>query len=276
MSLPNGFTLISKGRRKRSNRISRAPTCLRMRSFKAWRTRALSSRSGWTAASLICVEKDDRAISSFKSLVDSGGIELIGAPYYRTLSCFLGSFREFKRIVHAHQRALSDLFGYTPSTFANTCLVHNSRIGHIIKGMGFSRAIVNGEGLKPQFGYRTEGGIMALPVHPQLSSDIGTRFSDKKWSCYPLSAGTYASWVSHAGGDLAVIYVDYGAFGAIHDKESGIFQFLRVFAGSPGKKRRQPDHAVRIRGRRGGIFLSHGLRGVHRERPREPHAAFVF
>ena len=141
------------------------------------------------------------ALASFKSLIDTGKIELIGAPYYSTLSCFLGSFREFKRIVHAHKRALHDMFGCTPSTFANTCLVHNSRIGHIIKGLGFSRAIINSEGLKPQFGYRTESGIMALPVHPQLSSDIGVRFSDKKWSCYPLSASMYASWISRMDGE---------------------------------------------------------------------------
>ncbi len=183
----------------------------------------------------LCKE-DHRALASFQGLIDTGGIELIGAPYYSTLSCFLGSFREFKRIVQAHKRALYELFGCAPSTFENTCLIHNSRIGHIIKGMGFSSAIVNGEGLKPQFGYRTEGGIMALPVHQKLSSDIGVRFSDKKWSCYPLSAGTYASWISRMGGDLAVINVDYGAFGAIHDKESGIFQFLKSLPESLEKR----------------------------------------
>ncbi len=129
--------------------------------------------------------------------------------------------------MHAHTRALYDLFQYTPSTFTNTCFIHNSRIGHIIKGMGFSRAIVDVEGLKPQFGYRTESGIMAMPVHRQLSSDIGLRFSDRKWSCYPLSARTYASWISRTGGEVTTIYVDYDAFGGIHDKESGIFHFLR-------------------------------------------------
>lgn len=183
----------------------------------------------------LCRE-NETAMASFKRLVDSGRIELIGTPYYNTLSCFLGSYREFKRIVHMHKRALYDLFGYAPSTFANTCLIHNSRIGHIIKGMGFSSAIVGGEGLKPQYGYRTESGVMALPVHPQLSADIGLRFSDKKWTCHPLSAGTYASWVSHSSGELAVIYVDYSAFGAIHDKESGIFRFLESLPGELVKR----------------------------------------
>ena len=183
----------------------------------------------------LCKE-NNRALVSFKRLIDSGRIELIGAPYYSTLSSFFGSFQEFRRIVHAHKRALSDLFGYTPSTFANTCLFHNSRIGHIIKGMGFGRTIASGEGLKPQFGYHTESGIMVMPVHPQLSSDIGVSFSDKKWSCYPLSAETYASWIAHASDELTTIYVDYSAFGAIHDKESGIFRFLKSLPGALEKR----------------------------------------
>jgi alpha-amylase len=173
---------------------------------------------------------NDTALASFKELARSGGIELLGAPYYSTLSCFFDRFDEFKAIVGMHKEALRSLFGRPPSTFANSGLIFQSRIGHIVKGMGFTRALVGG--LKEGFGYRTESGVMALPVHAQLSSDLEARFSDHEWSCYPLSADKYASWIARTPGDLAVVYVNYGAFGVIHPAKSGIFEFLRSLPGA--------------------------------------------
>lgn len=173
----------------------------------------------------VCEESED-VMASFKDLVSSDGVELLGSPYYSTLSCFFSSFGEFKDIVEAHKKALKNLFNYTPSTFANAGLIFNSRIGHIIKGMGFRQAVIGGEGLRAQFGYRTESGIIALPIHRQLSLDIEARFSDRGWPCYPLNADTYAGWIARMRGELAVIYVDYPALGVTHAKDSGIFKFL--------------------------------------------------
>ena len=65
----------------------------------------------------------------------------------------------------------------------------------------------------------------------RLSDDIAFRFSNKKWSGWPLTAETYSSWVTASGGPLVNLFMDYETFGEHQWKEHGIFTFFERFVG---------------------------------------------
>lgn len=173
-----------------------------------------------------------KALDSFRGLVRTGNIELLGSPYYNTLSCFFNSMDEFTWEVRSHKEALHRTFGYAPSTFANTELIFNEEINRSIMPLGFRRAIVQGSRLDTRLGYRTGTGLIAMPVQPSLSADIGSRFSNRSWTEYPLTADKYASWIAGISGEVTVIYVSYLSFGYRHRADTGIFDFLAALPGA--------------------------------------------
>ncbi|MCD1293762.1 hypothetical protein CUJ83_01970 [Methanocella sp. CWC-04] len=187
----------------------------------------------------LCAENKELT-GSLKSLVDTGNVELIGKPYYETLACFPEPMWEFMVNVILHKDALLDMFGYVPATFANTGLIFNEKICKAVKGLGFSRALIHCNGLDSRFGYLTGDDLIAIPVHKNLSSDIESRFSDRKWEDYPLKADKYAGWIAKMDAEITTIYVDYGSFGYRHDRDTGIFKFL---ASLPGEFER---HGIRM------------------------------
>ena len=73
-----------------------------------------------------------------------------------------------------------------------------------------------------------ESSPYVLTRHQNLSDDVGYRFSDRRWSHYPLSADTYARWIANTGGDFALLGWDFETFGEHQRRESGIFEFLRA------------------------------------------------
>jgi alpha-amylase len=65
-----------------------------------------------------------------------------------------------------------------------------------------------------------------LTRHLELSDDVGYRFSNRSWEGFPLYADTYASWVEHTWGEMALLGWDYETFGEHHRQDSGIFEFM--------------------------------------------------
>jgi len=76
-----------------------------------------------------------------------------------------------------------------------------------------------------------ENGPYLLARHPQLSADIGVRFSNSTWASYPLYADAYAYWIAQTGGDFALLSWDFETFGEHHNASSGIFDFMRALPG---------------------------------------------
>jgi alpha-amylase len=172
------------------------------------------------------------ALDSFRALVATGGVELLGETYYHSLAS-LADGEEFEDQVARHGDALAHYFGRRPSVFRNTELVYNDDIGRAVARLGFRAALV--EGAPRALGWRSPNYVYGaasapelrlLPRNFRLSDDVGFRFSNREWSGWPLTAERYAAWLAAATGDSVHVFLDYETFGEHQWADTGIFAFL--------------------------------------------------
>ena len=179
-------------------------------------------------------------IESFKRLIATGRVEIIAETYYHSLAFFY-SLSEFEKQVEIHQNKIRDLFGLETKVFRNTELAYNDALAKWADGKGFKGILAEGwdpilEWRSPNHVYRPAGteNIALLLKNYKLSDDVAFRFSDKGWSQWPLSAGTYNTWVNDALGDQQIVnlFMDYETFGEHQWKDTGIFDFYESFVGN--------------------------------------------
>jgi len=174
-------------------------------------------------------------LDSFRRLADTGCVEFVGETYYHSLA-FLFSPREFREQTMLHKKKIKTLFGQTPRTFRHTELIYNNDLAKIVESMGYH--IILAEGADKVLGWRSPNyvyqpaGCKKLKLllrNRRLSDDIAIRFSDAKWSEYPLLAGKYAHWIHTMGdtGDVINLFIDYQIFAEREREETGIFDFIR-------------------------------------------------
>jgi alpha-amylase len=176
-------------------------------------------------------------LESFKRLVATGHVEILGETYNHTLA-FLQSPREFREQVRLHEKKVQDVFGVTPRVFRNTELIYRNDIGELVSDMGYAGMLVEGADhllgwRKPTYVYHAKNNpsFGLLTKHYKLSDDIAFRFSNKGWEEWPLTAPKFASWVRAHNGDghLINLFMDYETFGEHQWQDTGIFDFLRAF-----------------------------------------------
>lgn len=172
------------------------------------------------------------ALQSFRELVDTGGVELLGETYYHSLAS-QGDVHEFEAQVALHRDAIEREFGLRPTVFRNTELVYSDAMGSAIARQGFRAALVEGAPRvlgwrSPNYVYRaaTVPNLRLLPRHFRLSDDIGFRFSNRAWEGWPLTAERYARWLAASPGDSVHVFLDYETFGEHQWADTGIFEFL--------------------------------------------------
>ena len=186
-------------------------------------------------------------IDSFRELIATGGVELMGETYYHSLTS-LANFDEFTKQVRAHTALVERLFGVTPRVFRNTELLFHDGLAGVIAGMGFRGVLVEGadhllHGRTPNAVYAAVGdtGLRLLPRNYRLSDDVAFRFSQRSWDEWPLTADRYASWLAGVGTGSAHVFIDYETFGEHQWAETGIFDFLRHL---PAESLRRGVHFV--------------------------------
>ena len=176
-------------------------------------------------------------IASFKRLVDTGRVEIVAETYYHSLAFFY-SRKEFERQVKAHRDKIREVFGVETTVFRNTELSYNNELAKWAEEAGFKGIIAEGwdpilEWRSPNYMYRPTGtkNISLLLKNYKLSDDVAFRFSDRKWSEWPLTADTYTNWVDESLGDKSVVnlFMDYETFGEHQWADSGIFEFYETF-----------------------------------------------
>lgn len=172
-------------------------------------------------------------IDSFRELIATGGVELLGETYYHSLAS-LSNLVEFATQVHAHTALVERLFGVTPRMFRNTELLYHDGLAGQIAEMGFRGVLVEGadhilHGRTPNAVYAAVGdsGLRLLPRNYRLSDDVAFRFSQRSWDEWPLTADRYASWLAGVGAGSAHVFIDYETFGEHQWAETGIFDFIR-------------------------------------------------
>jgi alpha-amylase len=192
-----------------------------------------------TALELFQKHRPD-VIDSFKELVESGCVEMLGETYYHSLS-FLHSKKEFNRQVKKHSHTIKEFFGVEPLIFRNTELIYNNQLATQIADLGFKGILC--EGMERILHGRTANQVYKAPGNDDLSlflrnaslsDDIAFRFDDSNWDQYPLTADKFAEWLHIHPKETTVInlMLDYETFG-IHKKEdSGVFDFLKALPGT--------------------------------------------
>lgn len=174
-------------------------------------------------------------IESFQRLVKTGRVELLASPYHHSLAFFYDQ-SEFEKQVALHAEKIKRVFGVSPRVLANTELAYNDELGAWAEAHGYDGVLAEGWDKvlgwrSPNYVYQPKGATRTrlLLKNYRLSDDIAFRFSNKKWSGWPLTAETYSSWLTASGGSLVNLFMDYETFGEHQWKEHGIFTFFGRF-----------------------------------------------
>lgn len=180
-----------------------------------------------------CEQFAPEIIDSFRELINTGKVEVVGETYYHSLAFFYNR-AEFDRQVAMHAEKIHDLFGVTPTAFRNTELAYNNDLGKWADIHGYKAVLA--EGWDKVLGWRSPNYLYKpsdtsstrlLLKNYKLSDDIAFRFSDHSWNKYPLTADKYIDWLNKTDGDLINLFIDYETFGEHQWAETGIFDFLK-------------------------------------------------
>ena len=173
------------------------------------------------------------ALQSFKDLVASGRVEIVGETYHHSLAFFY-SRDEFEKQVAMHKEKVEAVFGQTPKVFRNTELAYNNDVAYWADKAGYKGVLAEGWDKvlgwrSPNYVYRpayTEE-IRLLMKNYKLSDDIAFRFGDHGWAEWPLTADKFAHWLN---ADMNAtnfnLFMDYETFGEHQWDDTGIFDFL--------------------------------------------------
>lgn len=174
---------------------------------------------------------DEKLLDLFRQLVAHPNVELVNVKPYHSFLPLLDLPMFAKRMSWSRDN-LEKFLGKRPEVTDTTEMLMSDGIYHALDGLGFSGAFLDGrpwvmEWREPTHLYHKGKDMMLLARHYQLSDDVGYRFSNKGWWCYPLLADTYAHWLRETRGDFVVLAWDYETFGEHHSRETGIFDFMR-------------------------------------------------
>ncbi|MCA9348879.1 alpha-amylase, partial [Candidatus Saccharibacteria bacterium] len=146
-------------------------------------------------------------LASFKALVDTGKVEIVGETYYHSLA-FFHDRQEFERQVEAHSQICEELLNYKPHSFRNTELAYNNELGSWCDSKGYEAVIT--EGWDPVLGWRSPNHMYRplnatktklLVKNYHLSDDIAFRFGNQTWSEWPMSADKFTYWIHEGSPD---------------------------------------------------------------------------
>jgi len=178
-------------------------------------------------------------LDSFKALVDTGNVELIGETYYHSLASLFDT-DEFLEQAHLHRQMLRDEFGVSPTVFRNTELIYDDRLSDLVwEEEGYKVVLTEGadrvlQWRSPLYAYKNYSkDLMLLLKYYKLSDDIAFRFSDSEWDEYPLTAEKFVHWINQltlnenqGRNQFLNLFLDYETFGEHQWAESGIFEFM--------------------------------------------------
>ncbi|HEX9153389.1 MAG TPA: glycoside hydrolase family 57 protein [Candidatus Saccharimonadales bacterium] len=173
------------------------------------------------------------AMQSFKDLVGTGRVEIVGETYHHSLAFFY-SRSEFEAQVKMHEQKIQEVFGQTPKVFRNTELAYNNDLAYWADKAGYKGILA--EGWDKVLGWRSPNfvyqptytdNIRLLMKNYKLSDDIAFRFGDQNWSGWPLTADKFSNWLNNThDASIFNLFMDYETFGEHQWHESGIFDFL--------------------------------------------------
>lgn len=180
-------------------------------------------------------------VRSFRELVQTGYVEILGETFYNSLS-WLYSKTEFNRQVKKHEVLIREMFDFEPLIFRNTELMYDNELAKHLAELGYKGMITDGnynilKGRTPNQTYAApdNGDFGILLRNAELSEDIACWFGRAKGSRYALTAEKFAERVfnNHTTNSCTVnIFLDYETFGIHKTAQNGIFRFLEEIPGA--------------------------------------------
>lgn len=175
-------------------------------------------------------------IEQLKRLADTGCVEFVAQPYSYGLSSVYdeeGFVSEVKR----QSKKIKQLFGKTPTVFANTNMIYSDEIGSMVAAMGYKGVLT--EGAKHILGWKSSHYLYNSSCNPnlsilfrdfKLSDDISLRFSNPDWNEYPLFADRYIGWIDALPQEEQIvnIFMDLSALGISQPLSSNILEFMKA------------------------------------------------
>ena len=181
-------------------------------------------------------EYQPEILDSFRTLVDTGCVELLSETYAHSLAALYDP-DEFRAQVALHDELIKKHFGATPRVFRNTELIYRNDIARMVEDMGYEAILTEGADhilgwRSPNYMYQPSSctKLKLLLKNYRLSDDIAFRFSNRGWDQWPLTAEKFAGW-AHAvngAGELINLFMDYETFGEHQWAETGIFDFMEA------------------------------------------------
>jgi alpha-amylase len=212
---------------------------------------------------------DPTLLGLFRELVAEENVELIGVEPYHSFLFFI-DMPAFVMRMQDMADELEGIFGKRPVMTDTTEMCMSAQLYNALDTAGFRGALLDGRpwvmgwretthlyryGDESPYAVpieekrsrsRRQSRLLTEPVSPRspylltrhldLSDDVGYRFSNRSWPGYPLYADTYADWIAHTWGDLAMLGWDFETFGEHHRVDSGIFEFMRALPGELARR----------------------------------------
>ncbi|MBI4258671.1 MAG: hypothetical protein HY619_06930 [Thaumarchaeota archaeon] len=163
---------------------------------------------------------DPQLIETIKTLVASGSMEVLGCPYYSSLSSLYPGSSEFQQETNDQLNAANSLLGAKISTFANTDFIYNDLIGHYIGELGFKASVIEGD---QRLGFpatrlyspSSSPNVKLIPRHTYLS-DILSRDSPESGEDLSLpTPAKYAELLTKTYGRIVLITLDLESIGGL-------------------------------------------------------------
>jgi alpha-amylase len=194
---------------------------------------------------------DRDLLDRFRSLVQHANTELV-AVEPRHGFVMLWDIEQFVRQMRRAADRLEEVFGVRPRAADTTELMMSDVLYHALAHAGYEVGFVDGRawvlnGRPPTKVFHSGQKLKLLARHHALSDDVGYRFSNRGWECWPLMADRYANWLAANPGDVVVLGWDFETFGEHHRAETGIFEFLDALPEAvrrAGMSFRTPSEAV--------------------------------
>jgi alpha-amylase len=168
-------------------------------------------------------------IDSFRSLVATGCIEMLGETSHHTLASLTPN-DEFPNQVREHTTLLEKYFNVRPNIFRNTELIYNNSIGARVAQLGFKgilcddvdRVLLN-KTHNAIYRHPWNRDFKILLRNNSLSDDIGFRFVT---AAGKLDLEKYFNAIESSEG-IVTLGLDYETFGEHQPASTGIIDFLK-------------------------------------------------
>ncbi|GAB4406884.1 MAG: hypothetical protein OHK0039_08930 [Bacteroidia bacterium] len=200
---------------------------LRLIDRTAGRFRVVLSLNGGL---LELLEKEaPEGLLSFRRLVDTGAVEVVGEPYYHSLS-FQFSRAEFGRQIDLHAAALQRLLGVAAATFRPADLVYANPLAFFLQQRGYRAIFIEGTGAILQ-GRDVHGiyhpvhmpGTLLIPRDRLQSDTMAFRSGPLALPDPAAAAHAFAASLSDMHVGTIALSLDYETLGLHHPVETGIF-----------------------------------------------------